>query len=173
MPDGVIKAEEPHPGLLHSSRVWFYDCNAQSIIDNPFNGSVNFTVCHDFEKMRRQQEIPLMVFDQVNEYFKIHHVSNNITKMKNCTCNNRSCLFMPVHADIIGVDDYEDRQFYVIFKPSYNLEDRRTMRAHDIIGRKVYGRVGLTEQPRNWDVYGEHKETLFKIHLEKELDEVQ
>ena len=166
MPDGVIKAEDRHPGLLQSSSVWFYDCNAQSIIDHPSDGTVNFTLCHDFDKMRRKQTVPILLYDQINEYFQIHPICNNNILMDKNICNSSSCLFMPIQADIIGVDDYEDKQFYVIFKPYNNSQDRRTMMVHEIMGSKIYGRVGLIQQPKNWDVYGEHKHTLFKIHLE-------
>ena len=167
MPDGVVKVEDRHPGLLQSSSVWFYDCHAESIIDIPSNGSVNFTICHDFEKGKRKQNTPIMVFDQINEYFQIYPICNQKSFVNNDICNSSSCLFMPIQADIIGVDDYEDKQFYIIFKPSHNSKDRRTMKVNEIMGSNVYGRVSLIEQPRNWDVYGDHKDTLFKIHLEK------
>lgn len=167
MPDGVIKAEQRHPGLLQSPSVWFYACNGQSIIDFPSNGSLNFSVCHDVEYEKRTQNTPVLVYDQVNDYFKIHPVSKDQMFVNNELCNSSVCLFMPVEADVIGVDDYEDEQFYVIFKPSFNLQDRRTIKVNMIIGRQVYGRVSMIQQPRKWDVYGKHADTLLKIHLEK------
>ena len=167
MPDGVIKAEANHPGLLHSSSVWFYACNEQSIIEFPSNGSLNFSICHDYEYGKRTNKTPVLVYDQINDYFKIHPISKDMKFENTEICNSTLCLLMPVEVDVIGIDDYEDAQFYVIFKPSHSLEDRRTMKVNIIIGRQVYGRVSMIQQPQNWDVYGTHKDTLLKIHLEK------
>ena len=164
MPDGNIKSEHPHPGLLQSSNIWFNACDTNTIIDNPFNGSLHFTICHGTEDRKNIHTRSTMVYDKVNDYFKVSHLSTD--KSSTNTCHNSSCLFLPVEADVVGVDDYHDSQFYLIIKPTH-FNDKKTMLVDRILGKAVYGRVHMVQQPKNWDVYGKHGNTLLKIHLEK------
>ena len=167
MPDGIIKSEDPHPGLLQSSSIWFHACNNESIIDNPFNGTLNFTICHGTEDPKHAYTIDTLVYDKVDDYFKMHSIS---TAHKDVTdqevCCNPSCLFLPVKAEVIGVDDYDDSELYMIIKPSKHFGNS-TMTVNRILGNAVYGRVAMIRQPENWDVYGQHSNTLFKIYVEK------
>ena len=166
MPDGNIKSEHPHPGLLQSSNIWFNTCDKNTIIDNPFNGSLHFSICHGNEDRKDIRTRSTMVYDKVNDYFKVNHVSTDKSTTNTDTCPNSSCLFLPVEADIVGVDDYHDSKFYLIIKPTH-FNDKKTMLVDRILGKAVYGRVRLVHQPKYWDIYGKHGDTLLKIHLEK------
>ena len=167
MPDGNIKAEEPHPGLLQASSIWFHSCNKGSIIDNPLNGSFKFELCHAATDTKPNKILPRMLYDKVNDYFKIDWVSSKKTAAEySDVCYDKSCAFLPVRAEVIGVDDYDFTQFYIIIKPSHH-KDCHTMKVSRILGNSIYGRVHMIQQPKYWDVYGRHVETLFKIRLEE------
>ena len=163
MSDGHIKSEESHPGLLQSSNIWFHACGFDSIVDNPISGSLNFTICQD-HRDKNNLDYPLtMVYDKVDGYFKMHPIENGTYQD---TCDKSSCLYLPVKADVIGIDDYDDSEFYCLIRPS-DFVDNRTMYVKRILGNEVYGLVYMARHPKNWDVYQKHSNTLLKLHIEK------
>jgi len=163
MSDGHIKSEESHPGLLQSSNIWFHACGFDSIVDSPISGSLNFTICHDPQDKKHLDHPLTMVYDKVNGYFKMHPIENGTYQD---TCDKSSCLYLPVKADVIGIDDYDDSEFYCLIRPSDFVDDR-TMYVKRILGNEVYGLVYMARHPKNWDVYQKHTNTLLKLHIEK------
>ena len=159
MPDGHVKAEEAHPGLLQSKSIWFTACDELNIIDNPLHGSLNFEICYSND--RQHNFMPKLVYDNIDNYFEFLTDREQL----NDVCYDNRCLLLPVEAEVVGVDDYDEKEWYIVIKPSH-VKDNRTITVHPIEGNAIYGKVNMIYQPKNWDIYGDHVDTLLKIHLE-------
>ena len=167
MSDGNLKSQRPSSGVLQSSSTWFIACDNDSIINNPVNGSHHFTICHGTEDHDESHSKRTIVYDKVNDYFKIHPLPINKNAIETNICSNSSCLFLPVEAELVNVDDYHDLHVHFVIKPT-DMEIKKTMAVDTIFDHKSYGRVHMVEQPKKWDVYNKHGNYLFKIHYEYE-----